>query len=254
MIERAKRIWKYLFGDFPFKRDFEAIFNYENYWDSIGKRPFLPQRSESVADAICPGSSVLDVGCGDGTLLRYLRQEKNVEGLGIEVSQKAIEIARAEGVEVIEADITENGFNLTQSFDYIVISDVLEHIPNPEEVLQKLKGRFNNHLLVTIPNSGFIADRLRLLFGRFPKQWFVHPSEHLRYWTVSDFTYWCKELGFEAESHSGMRVHSYEFLPKLLWKHFPRLFSRTILYLIKDRPVHQGRSQVADRLDTKSAI
>jgi len=67
MIERAKRIWKYLFGDLPFRRNFEVLFNYENYWDKIGKRLFLPPRFESVANVISSGRSVLDVGYGDGT-------------------------------------------------------------------------------------------------------------------------------------------------------------------------------------------
>lgn len=234
MIEKIGRIWKYLFGDFPFVENSQALLDYEDYWHRRAKEepsPLSP-KFKLISDIIEPGSSILDIGCGDGTLLCYLRQEKDAKVLGIEISQKAVDLAKAQGVEVIRADITDDGFNLTKSFDYIIMTDVLEHLPNAEEVMLKLKGKFSKYLLVSLPNSAFVVDRLRLLFGRFPKQ-AMHPSEHLRFWAVPDFTFYCQQLGFKVEKYYGVQIQFYEFLPKLFWKYYPKLFSRAILYLIK---------------------
>ncbi|MCL0091666.1 methionine biosynthesis protein MetW [Dehalococcoidales bacterium] len=178
---------------------------------------------------------MLDIGCGDGTLLEYLGKEKGIKGLGVEISQKAIELAKAKGVKVIKADITKDDFQLNETFNYIILADVLEHMPNAEEIILKLKGHFTKYVIVNLPNSGFIIDRLRLLFGRFPKQWLLHPSEHLRFWTVNDFIFWCSQLGFQVEKYFGMQIQFYEFFPQVFCKYYPKLFSRDVLYLLKEQ-------------------
>ncbi len=214
--------------------NFHASLSYEDYWDKRAEEaPSFPPMFKLILSIIEPGRSVLDIGCGDGALLSYLRQEKKVKVLGLEISQKAVDLARARGIEVIRQDVTRDDFNLTDPFDYIIMTDVLEHVPNSEEVVLKLKGKFNKYLLINLPNSGFVVDRLRLLLGRFPKQWLLHPAEHLRFWTMSDFIFWCQQLGFKVEKYYGVQIQFYEFLPKLFWKYYPKLFSRNILYLIK---------------------
>ena len=129
-------------------------------------------------------------------------------------------------------DITQPNFEIKRAYDYIVMTDVLEHIPNPEDVLIKIKDNFNKCLIVSVPNTGFILDRLRLLFGRFPKQWLVHPGEHLRFWTFKDFISMCEQLGFCLKEYYGVEIESYEIKPKL-WKWKPKLFSKDILYVIE---------------------
>jgi len=233
MMRQAKRIWKYLFGDFAFVENFNASLSYDDYWDKRAKEiPSFSPPFKLILGIIETGSSVLDIGCGDGALLDYLRQEKKAKVMGIEISQKAVDLARAKEIEVIRQDITRDDFNLIEPFDYIIMTDVLEHLSNCEGVMLKLKGKFNKYLLINLPNSGFVVDRLRLLFGRFPKQWLLHPSEHLRFWTVNDFGFWCQQLGFKIERYYGIQVQFYEFLPMLFWKYCPKLFSRNILYLI----------------------
>jgi len=128
--------------------------------------------------------------------------------------------------------LTEEGFQLPGTYDYAVISEVLEHLPNPEQLMFKLKGKVNKYIIITVPNTGFIGERLRLLFGRFPKQWVIHPSEHIRFWTVADFIYWCDQLGFKVESYHGMLDEFYDIKIKV-WKYWPRLFARYVLYKVK---------------------
>jgi methionine biosynthesis protein MetW len=239
MFDKVKRIWiwnylfNYLFGDFPFAEGFGASLDYEHYWEELSKESaFLFPKFKLIADMIEPGSSVLDIGCGDGTLLQYLREKKDAKVKGIEISQKARELAKAKGMEVILADITKDNFKLSETFDYIILADVLEHLPNAEEVMLRLKGK-SRCLLVILPNTGFLGDRLRLLLGRFPKQWVFHPSEHLRFWTLKDFRFGCEELGFQVKKAIGIPYYFYPFLNWFgLYRLLPGIFARSILYIL----------------------
>ncbi len=233
MITKLKRVFRYLFGGFPFS---EANFDYEEYWRQrlqSEEHSISPFKLKLIERFIDEGSGVLDIGCGDGTLLHHLVKTRNIQARGVEVSGKAIELARLKGIKVDRVNITEKDFNLDGTYDYIIISEVLEHLPKPEEVMQRVKGNFTKYLIVTIPNTGFLGERLRLLLGRVPQQWVVHPSEHLRFWTISDFLFWCGQLGFKVESYHGLLDEYYDIKIKL-WKYYPKLFSRYVLYLIKE--------------------
>ena len=235
MIQRIDQIRKHLLNDFPFAASFHIPFTYEYQWrEQPPDDGSLQPGFKLIGDLVEPGSSVLDIGCGDGKLLRYLARERGATVAGIEVSQNAVTLAAAQGVPVMLGNVTQDDFQLTEQYDYVIMTDVLEHLHNAEEVISKLKGRFRNSLLVGLPNSGFVVDRLRLLFGRFPKQWHIHPSEHVRFWTLSDFVFWCRQLGLEVEAYYGVQIQFSEFLPKLFWRWYPRLFSRKIVYVLKE--------------------
>ncbi|MCL0060392.1 methionine biosynthesis protein MetW [Dehalococcoidia bacterium] len=156
--------------------------------------------------------------------------------MGVEISQKAIELAKAKGVEVIKQDITKDDFELAKTFDYVIMADVLEHIPNPEKVVLKLANNCKYFFLITLPNTGFLGDRLRLLLGRFPKQWVFHPGEHLRFWSVKDFVFWCRELGFKVNKVIGIPDEYYSFLNWFsLYKIMLSIFSRYVCYIVSKR-------------------
>lgn len=228
-ITKLKKVYAYLFEGFPFN---VKTLNYDWYWEELEKRnnpAMAPSKLRFIGEIIDEGSTVLDIGCGDGTLLHYLQEAKGIRGKGIEVSEKAVELARGKGIDVEKADVTKEDFGITETYDYVIISEVLEHLPNSEELMLKVKDRFRKYLIVTIPNTGFVGERLRLLLGRFPKQWVLHPSEHLRFWTVRDFIFWCQQLGFRVESYSGLFDEYYD-IKFPLWKWCPKLFSRYILY------------------------
>ena len=228
------RIYAYLFKEFSFDT---KVFDYEEYWDRLSEetnRPTSSFKFKLIEEIIDERSKVLDIGCGDGTLLYYLRKAKGIEAHGIEASEKAIEIAQEKTIEVKKADITKEEFQLTTTYDYIILSEVLEHLPNPERLLLMLRGKFSKYIIITIPNTGFAGERLRLLLGRFPKQWVVHPSEHLRFWTVTDFIFWCQQLGFRVERYYGLFDEFYDIKIRL-WKYYPKLFSRYILYKVTEQ-------------------
>lgn len=106
--------------------------------------------------------------------------------------------------------------------------ELLEHLPNSEEVLLALLKTTNKKLIFSIPNTGFIGHRLRLLFGSFPLQWRTHPGEHLRFWTYNDIRFWLKELELSKNS----KIYFYEGIP-LLNRILPSLFAMGILVVIE---------------------
>lgn len=240
MVSLAK-IWEYLFKDFDYVRQFSDELNYEAYWRARlergnvkSERLMNEHKRKLIAQLIDPGSTVLDIGCGDGSLLAYLQETKAIVPFGIDVSSVSCERARLKGIKVIEADITREDVPIPKA-DFIILSEVIEHLANPEVLLGRLRDRFDRGLLIDIPNSGAINDRLRLLFGRFPKQWVFHPAEHLRFWTIRDFVFLCQQLGYQVNEYFGIYDPDFQFgLP--WWRLFPGLFSRYILYVLRSKP------------------
>ena len=241
LLARLGKAFEYLFKDYDFLSSFGTSLDYEHYWQSRIQRE-KPTGIEAVfkiqeayklnliASLVEPKSRVLDIGCGDGSLLVHLKETKDIIPFGIEISSRACELARRSGIEVKQADISKGELSLPPDIDYILVTEVLEHLSNPIEVLMRLKGKFKLGLLIEIPNTGALSERLRLLLGRFPKQWILHPGEHLHFWTVTDFLFLCHRLGFRVENYYGLHDAYYDLGPLKLWKYYPKLFTRYVLY------------------------
>jgi methionine biosynthesis protein MetW len=228
----------YLFADFDYFQGIGPSLDYDAYWQARARliedaswKALETYKRKLYSCVVQPGSTVADLGCGDGSLLEFLRQTNSTTGYGLELSAISSAKARARGLNVIQGDIMNDSIDIPAT-DYIILSQVLEHLPNPESILHRVRDRFTKRLIVDIPNTGVVTDRLRLLFGRFPKQWVFHPAEHLRFWTVRDFLHCCKSLGLEVESYHGLFDPYFDF-PMPLWKLLPGLFSRYVLYVIK---------------------
>jgi len=231
LLVRVQRASTYLWRDYPFD---PGGFNYEAYWGKLSQaeyKGFSAYKRNLVASLVERGSSVLDVGCGDGFLLEFLAHSRGIKGCGVDVSETAVEKARKRGLDVLRGDVASEEFSEDRTFDYIIISEVLEHLSQPEDLVLRLRENFRKHMIVTVPNSGFVGERLRLLLGRFPKQWFLHPAEHLRFWTAADFVFWARQLGLSVEGIFGMMDEYYD-VKVPLWKYLPALFSRYNLYLL----------------------
>ncbi len=215
-----------------------AAADYDAYWKrkAGGRMGQLSRtrraRAEVFAQVVTPGAVVLDLGCGDGALLKYLVDRRGVRGYGVDLSADAAASARSQGLTVIEGDITAplTG-ELDREYDYVILSEIIEHLPNPEGLLLNLKGRARQALLVSVPNTGWWQHRLRLLLGRFPLQWIVFPGEHLRFWTLADFRWWAGALGFEL-----VRVYPYVGAP-LLQAVWPGLFAQGFVYVLRPKSV-----------------
>jgi methionine biosynthesis protein MetW len=201
--------------------------DYNKHWEYRGKHN-VRSRFKIFADIIKDGSKVLDIGCGDGTNLRYLMDIKVIKGYGIDISKTAVDMAMEKGVKAFVKDVSRSGFKLEDTFDYIIISELLEHIPNPEDLILGIKNNFTTNLLISIPNVGYFKHRLRFCIGgRFPIQWRYHPAEHLRYWTTKDFKKWCIQLGFVVKNM--IPSNGIPILKNIL----PNLFSNQVVFVLQ---------------------
>jgi len=155
-----------------------------------------------IADIITENTRVLDVGCNDGSLMEYLKKEKNVDIRGIEISKEKVQICISKGLTVIEGDAE---FDLKQfpnkSFDYVVLGQTLQAFINPEIVIKELL-RVGSKAIVTIPNFGHWKVRLNLLVKgtmpvtkTLPNEWYNTPNIHMC--TIKDFFRFSETMNFE---------------------------------------------------------
>lgn len=221
----------------------QGAVDYDEYWDykladTIGKlSAWRLKRAQAFSTIVSANDRVLDIGVGDGALLQYLVDAQAIDAYGIDISAKVVEFCHKIGLtNVVLGDanrpigevISEN-FGENVQFDYVILSEIIEHLPNPEKLLLDLRPYIRKGFIISIPNTGFHQHRLRLLLGRFPLQWIVTPGEHLRFWTLADFRWWAKQLGFRIE-----REIPYEGT-KLLRQAYPSLFAAAFVYLLSNK-------------------
>ena len=157
-----------------------------------------------IADMVAPGARVLDVGCGDGSLLAWMGKHKAVDGRGIELSMAGVTAAVSAGLSVIQGDAdTDLKDYPSDAFDYVILSQTLQAMRAPREVLLDLV-RIGRRAVVSLPNFGNWRIRLWLLvMGQMPVtqrlgyQWWNTPNIHLC--TITDFVALCREVGIRIE-------------------------------------------------------
>jgi methionine biosynthesis protein MetW len=174
----------------------------------------------AIAAWIPRGSSVLDLGCGDGSLLRYLREARDVRGYGVEISDANIASCIANNVNVIQSDLEsgiadfENGF-----FDFVILSQTLQATRHTEALMNEIV-RVGREGIVSFPNFGHWRNRLQVLLGNMPiseelpYQWYDTPNVHLC--TLDDFELLCAHLQIRVLARHVMTAgHNVRVLPNL---------------------------------------
>ena len=149
-------------------------------------------------------SRILDLGCGDGSILQELKLSKSVEGYGIEIDEKNIQACLQKGLEVIEQNIDEGLSNFQdKSFDTVLVSQTIQVLKNPKQTLDEIT-RIGHQSIIIIPNFGHWKSRLTVFLGgkmpvteTLPEKWYETPNIHLC--TVSDFENLCSELDIVIE-------------------------------------------------------
>ena len=149
-----------------------------------------------IASWVGFGSKVLDLGCGDGELLQFLRGGLEVKGYGVEKDDANWLACMQNGSNVIQMDLEDglSGFE-DQSFDTVILSQTLQAMHNTEEIVQEML-RVGREIIVTFPNFGYWRNRLQITNGRMPVskilpyQWYDTPNVHLC--TINDFDEFCK--------------------------------------------------------------
>ncbi|MDO8262898.1 MAG: methionine biosynthesis protein MetW [Gallionella sp.] len=175
----------------------------------------------AIAAWIPKGASVLDLGCGDGSLLRYLKETRAVRGYGVEINDLDIVSCIANGVNVIQNDL-ESGLSDFEdgSFDFVMLSQTLQATRHTEPLIREML-RVGREGIVSFPNFGYWKNRLGVLLGNMPVsselpyQWYDTPNVHLC--TLNDFETFCRDHNvavLERRVMTGEREVS--MLPNLL--------------------------------------
>ena len=157
-----------------------------------------------IAEIIKKNTRVLDVGCGDGTLMKFLKENKNVDTRGFKISKTKVQNCIGKGLSVIEGDAEKDLQQFPDSsFDYAVLSQTLQAFYNPEKVIDDLL-RVSKKAIVTIPNFGFWKIRLHLLLKgtmpitkNLPDEWYNTPNLHMC--TIKDFFNFCSKKNIKLD-------------------------------------------------------
>ena len=197
----------------------------------------MKQEFNIIANNIENGTRVLDVGCGDGVLIEYLKKEKNIDVRGLEISKDKVQKCISKGLTVIEgnAEIDLKQFP-DNSFDYVVLSQTLQAFINPELVIKELL-RVGKRAIVTIPNFGFWKIRLHLLIKgtmpvtkTLPDEWYNTPNLHMC--TIKDFVEFSNKINFKIFKSIAMNKKKTSLINnKNLFK--KNLFSELGIFLIE---------------------
>ena len=153
----------------------------------------------TIAAWIKPATKVLDLGCGDGALLRYLTDTRQIKGYGVEIDDTNILACLNNRINVIQSDLESglSGFE-SNSFDYVILSQTLQAMKHTENIIREML-RVGKEGIVTFPNFGHWKNRLQILRGfmpvspTLPYEWFDTPNIHLC--TLKDFEQFCHQHG-----------------------------------------------------------
>lgn len=175
----------------------------------------------AIAHWVAREARVLDLGCGDGALLRYLWEARQAPGYGVEIDDAKVLACVKNDINVLQLDL-ESGLSLFRdgAFDTVVLSETLQTIRRVEQLMREML-RVGREAIVAFPNFGHWNARLQVLAGRMPVsaalpfEWYETPNVHLC--TMADFEDLCRRLGIRilerVAQHGGRRVR---FLPNLL--------------------------------------
>ncbi len=162
----------------------------------------MKKEFQIISELIENNTRVLDVGCGDGTLMKFLKDKKNVDTRGLEISKNNVQSCISKGLSIIEGNAEKDLHQFPNlSFDYVVLSQTLQAFYNPEKVIDDLL-RVANKAIVTIPNFGYWKIRIHLLLKgtmpiteNLPNEWYNTPNLHMC--SIKDFFNFCNKKKIE---------------------------------------------------------
>ena len=189
-----------------------------------------------IADLLPNNTRVLDIGCGDGSLMSLLNEEKHIEVRGLELNQENVQECIHKGLPVIQGNAeTELHQFPDKSFDYVVLSQTLQAFYEPEKVLRNLL-RIGKSVVISIPNFGFWKVRIKLLFfgempvtKTLPNTWYNTPNLHMC--TIKDLFNFCDEKKIIIKKAVGVNENKTSIIKKSNLE-IKNLFSKVGIFLI----------------------
>ena len=191
-----------------------------------------------ISDLIPNGSSVIDVGCSDGSLLQYLKEENNIEGRGMEIDQDKVQLCLSKGISVIEGDADVDLFDYPDNlFDFSILTYALQATKSPKTVLSQLV-RISRKSIISFPNFGHWSIPLSLFLKRkmpisnkLSYSW--HETPNLHFCTINDFIDLCDEIDINIEIKANLKNYKLSnYTGKNL---FDSYFSEAGLFLISKK-------------------
>ena len=165
-----------------------------------------------IADLIPAKSSVIDVGCNDGSLLEFLKEEKDINGRGMEIDQQKVQLCLSKGISVIEGDADLDLYDYPDNlFDYSILTYTLQATKSPKNVLSELV-RISSKAIISFPNFGHWKIATSLLINRkmpisekLSYSW--HETPNLHFCTINDFIDLCEEVGIRIEKQANLKTN-----------------------------------------------
>ena len=165
------------------------------------KRHQIRYDLEIIANLIEAKAKVLDIGCGNGELLKYLKEVKKIDGRGLEISPSDVSLAVKSGLSIIQGDAKDDlAYYPNNSFDYAILSQTLQAMKDPKEIMEQML-RIAEFAIISLPNFAYFKNRLYLLLKgqmpvskTIPYQWFDTPNIH--FCSIKDFEKLCKDMDF----------------------------------------------------------
>ena len=192
-----------------------------------------------IASWIEPGARVLDLGCGHGDLLAYLKKEKQIQGTGIEQDKEKAASCIERGLSVLQGDIREEVADYPDAaFDVVILSQTLQQVYQPDVLLKSL-SRIGRQVIVSFPNFSHYRIRMQLLFqGQAPKSrqlpysWYDTPN--IRVITLADFRKFSRDVGYTIVKECAINTHEQERSGRIV-KLFSNLRATYGIFLIEDK-------------------
>ncbi len=175
-------------------------------WVKLDKINF----SKRTILSLVKDGTVLDIGCGDGLLMECLQRENKIKIKGIDISTKAIEIAKSRGLDAIQGDITDKLPFADKSFNSVLLIDVLEHIFQPLDVLKEAHRVCTDYVYISVPNFVSFPARIQVLLGQVPENNTARDG-HAYWMTQAVITDLLEKSGFKIE----------KLIVNTFWEKFP---------------------------------
>ncbi len=186
---------------------------------------------DQIVGLVDPGASVLDLGCGDGSLLERLIRERGVRGRGVEIEEAMIRECIAKGISVFQGNLDEGLQDYdSQTYDFVILNQTIQVVHEPVLLLKEMI-RVGRRVIVGFPNFGFLVNRIQLgFFGHMPKhrslpyEWYNTPNIHLC--TRKDFHELCDQLNIRV--HNEICFSGTRRVPPA----FSNLFARSVYFVL----------------------